>query len=128
MASGGIPDDVRRLIVQHIHSVEQLEVLLVFAAAPGRDFGSDDVARELVTSADSVAARIADLAQRGFLRPAGGGRFRYDDGDRQRVAAVSALAETYARRRVSVISLIFSKPSENIVTFADAFRLRKDDD
>ncbi len=128
MASGGIPDDVRRLIVQHIHSVEQLEVLLLFAKQPERELSAEDVGRQLVTSTDSIAARIADLERRGFVRAVGGGRFRYDDSDPRRSGAVSSLGAAYARRRVSVIGLIFSKPSENIVTFADAFRLRKDDD
>jgi hypothetical protein len=41
-------------------------------------------------------------------------------------AAVAQLAKDYAERRVSVITLIFSKPVDKLRTFADAFRLRKD--
>ena len=40
--------------------------------------------------------------------------------------AVVRLAKDYAERRVTVITLIFSKPVDKLRTFADAFRLRKD--
>jgi hypothetical protein len=40
-------------------------------------------------------------------------------------AAVDGLAESYAKYRVAVIALIFSKPSERVRTFSEAFRLRR---
>jgi hypothetical protein len=41
-------------------------------------------------------------------------------------AAVAQLARDYAERRVTIITLIFSKPVDKLRSFADAFRLRKD--
>ena len=41
---------------------------------------------------------------------------------------VAAVADAYAERRYTVIDVIFSKPAERIRVFADAFRLRQDDD
>ena len=38
------------------------------------------------------------------------------------------MATAYASHRVSIIGLIFSKPTSNLKTFADAFRIRKDKD
>jgi hypothetical protein len=35
------------------------------------------------------------------------------------------LAESYAKYRVAVIGLIFSKPSEHVRDFPEAFRLRR---
>jgi hypothetical protein len=40
--------------------------------------------------------------------------------------AVAALAGLYATHRVSIISMIFSKPADRLRSFADAFRFRKD--
>ena len=39
---------------------------------------------------------------------------------------VGSLEKVYEERRVSVITLIYSKPVDKVRTFADAFRLRKD--
>ena len=39
--------------------------------------------------------------------------------------AVSRLAQAYARQRHTVIDLIYSEPDDEILTFADAFKLWK---
>lgn len=126
MGGGGIPDRVVRLVGEHIHSVEQLEVLLLLRREPEREWTASDVAVELATLPQSAADRLADLAHRGFLVKAGES-YHYDGSDRGRDAAVAELEDVYARRRVSLIGLIFAKPSESIRTFADAFRIRKED-
>jgi hypothetical protein len=126
MAGGGIPDRVVRLVGEHIHSVEQLEVLLLLRRAPEREWTASDVAVELATVPQSAADRLEDLAHRGFLAKAAE-RYRYDGSDHGRDAAVGELEDAYARRRVTVIGLIFAKPSESIRTFADAFRIRKEE-
>jgi len=126
VAGGGIPDRVVRLIGEHIHSVEQLEVLLLLRREPEREWTASDVAVELATLPQSAADRLEDLARRGLLLKAGES-YRYDRSDHGRDAVVGELEDVYGRRRVSVIGLIFSKPSETIRTFADAFRIRKED-
>lgn len=113
-------------MAEHIHSVEQLEVLLLLRGDPERQWTAEAVAVKLATLPQSAVDRLEDLARRGFLAKSGEG-YRYDGSDRSRDAAVAELQEVYARRRVSLIGLIFSKPSETIRTFADAFRLRKED-
>jgi hypothetical protein len=40
---------------------------------------------------------------------------------------VDEVAAAYPRFRVSIINLIFSKPIDKIRTFADAFRLTKEE-
>jgi predicted transcriptional regulator of viral defense system len=122
MGSNGITDGVERFVRAHIHSVEQLEVLLHLRAQAARAFTADELARELRIHAASAQDRLEDLKGRGLLASPEGGAYRYQPppalaGD------VDALARTYAERRVSVINLIFSKPSEGISTFADAFKL-----
>jgi len=120
----GIPDTIERLIAEHIHSVEQLEVLLLLRRS-ARAWTAEEVAAELLTHRDSVAERLEDLTGRGFASR-DGERYAYAAGDAARDRAVDELAGYYARRRVTVIGLIFSKPSDTIRTFSDAFRLRGD--
>ncbi|UJR81700.1 ArsR family transcriptional regulator [Sandaracinus amylolyticus] len=127
MASqSGIPDDVFRFLVEHIVSVEQLEILLLLRAQAGRDWNAEEVAKELRVAAISAGNRLTDLAARGLLSEVSPGRFRYAPGDPAMQAAVEGLAKVYPERRVSVIEIIFSKPNDVIRTFADAFKLRRD--
>lgn len=124
----GIPEAVRRLIADHVKSVEQLEVLLLLRANPDRDWNGDEVSRTLQSQPESAAARLADLAARGFCARRGEGenRYRYAPATAALARTVDELADSYAKRRHTVISLIFESPSDAIQSFADAFRLRKD--
>lgn len=119
----GITDGARRLIAEHIHSVEQLEVLLLLRAAPDKKWMSVEVARALVSQPDTVETRLTDLAQRKLIRRSDDG-WCYAPGGREQ--EVSELAEAYNSRRVAVVGLIFSKPSDSVMSFSDAFRLRRD--
>jgi len=120
----GVPTTVRRLIADRIESVQQLEILLLLRAASDKAWTAEEVARALVTEVDSSEDWLERMAR---------GRFLVRDEDTYRYApataemddAVDALAESYAKYRVAVIALIFSKPSERVRTFSDAFRIRR---
>lgn len=120
------PEVVRRLVATHIHSVEQLEVLLLLWARRERTWTADEVARELRIDAGSAASRLLDLHGRGFLEDRGGA-FAFRNGVPELQRSVDALAEAYRERRVSLINLIFSKPVDKVRLFADAFKYRKDE-
>ena len=124
----GLPADVAAFIADHIDSVVQLEILLLLQAVPGKNFAAAELAKHLAVDAAWADAQLADLGTRGLLactsdpQPA----YRYAPRTSDIDGAVKGLARAYADRRVSVISAIFSKPSEQIRSFADAFRLRKE--
>ena len=120
-----VTDDAKRLIAAHIHSVEQLEVLLLLRAAPDKDWTAAEVARALVAQPDTALNRLDDLAGRRLVKRTGE-TFRYAPDDAT-ARAVSQLAEAWATRRTTVIGLIFSKPSDAVTSFSDAFRLRRRD-
>lgn len=52
--------------------------------------------------------------------------FRYSPASEDVDLRVDQVAEAYAKRRTTVIGLIFSGPSEGVRGFADAFKLRED--
>ncbi len=126
--AAGLPDDVARFIDEHVHSVEQLEVLLALRAEPEREWTADELSAVVATSPASVSLRLADLGDRGFVaRGSVPDSFRYA-APAHTARVIDALADCYGRLRVRVISRIFSKPSEGARSFADAFRLRDDRD
>jgi hypothetical protein len=123
------PEEVRRFILETINSVEQLEVLLLLRREADRDWTAAAVGQAISTSTAAAAMRLSDLAGRGFLtatQAGGDTTYRYAAAAPERERLVDLLATTYAERRVAVISLIYSKPNDQVRAFADAFRLRKD--
>ncbi|MBW3594711.1 MAG: hypothetical protein KY391_03960 [Actinobacteria bacterium] len=121
-----VPEDAQNLIARHIHSVAQLELLLYLRDRRGEVVTPESVGRDQKVGPDMARDLLTDLAGRGFLTEKDGG-FIYDPKsplDRQ----VDELAGAYNAYRVTVINLIFSKPSEGVQSFADAFRVRRDDE
>ncbi len=121
----GLPEDVHRFLYQYIESVEQLEVLLLLRQAPDRGWTADDVARALYSHPSSVSSRLALLMGQGMLRETGPGSYQYAPRSIESHDTVTRVADTYRERRVAVITLIASKPLENVRAFSDAFRIRR---
>src|SRR5687768_16699022 len=67
--TSGIPEDVRRFLLQCIDSVEQLEVLLLLHGAPAQAWNAEAVAQALYSNPDSIARRLAGLHANGLVAP-----------------------------------------------------------
>lgn len=124
----GISPQVRAFIAGQIDSVVQLEMLLLLHADAERAWSAADLAKELRIEPNWAGAQLTALAQRGLLGvvDATGLTYRYGPNTPELATTVEGLAQAYADRRVTIISLIYSKPVDTLKSFADAFRLRKD--
>lgn len=129
MSEQDIGQDVRALIADQIDSVVQLEVLLLLHADPARSWQAADIARELRIEVNSAGDQLDLLCARGLLQSddASPRNYRYGPRTPALERAVPALARAYAERRVTVINLIYSKPADALRSFADAFRIRKEE-
>jgi hypothetical protein len=123
--SDGLPDDVGRFLHQYIDSVEQLEVLLRTRTSPDRSWSTAEMARELYSHPSSIAQRFQHLLGTGLVRETSPGSVQYAPRAAELDAVVARVADMYRERRVAVISLIATKPLQNVKAFSDAFRLRK---
>jgi hypothetical protein len=119
----GLPEAVEQLVLAHIDSYEELEVLLLLYAHPDRAFTDAEVAAELRTAQDSARRCLEHLARRG-LAVLSGAAARFAVAGRD-AAVVAQVAEQARVRRVSLITLIFSKPTDPARKLADAFRVKK---
>ncbi|MGH3995690.1 MAG: hypothetical protein ACRDSN_24880 [Pseudonocardiaceae bacterium] len=120
-----LPEDVHSFLYQNIDSVEQLEVLLLLWQSPARGWSAEEVARALYSHPSSVVRRLTMLLGQELLREMEPGCYQYSPRTEAQHRAVARVAETYRERRVAVITLIASKPVENVRAFSDAFRLRR---
>ena len=128
MTQDDLPEAVKSFIASHIDSAVQLELLLLTHRTKGSTWNAATVSAELKIDAGWAGSQLAHLCDQGLLSCTTEPTPVYEYGPRtaELDAAVAALAEAYADRRVSVISLIYSKPTDNLRAFADAFRLRKE--
>jgi hypothetical protein len=121
----GLPEDVQRFLHQNIDSVEQLEVLLLLWRTPERGWSADEVATAVYSHPSSVVRRLALLLGQGLLREREQGCYQYAPRTAELHHTVTRLDHAYRERRVAVITLIASKPIENVRAFSDAFRIRR---
>lgn len=128
MTENGISQEVKSFLVDHIDSVMELELLLLVRAHPDREWKAADLAKELKIDPVWAGDQLAKFAARGMLSRSDGAepQYRYAPQAPEIEATIADVAHAYVSHRVSIISLIFSKPVSTLKTFADAFRLRKD--
>jgi predicted ArsR family transcriptional regulator len=112
--------------------VYELEALLIVSGQPGREWRAPDLSQALYIAPAAARDQLARLQACGLLRRVGGPdaepAFRYEPGDPGLVATVAELAVEYAQRRVRVIELIYSRPSDSVRSFAHAFKFKRDSD
>jgi DNA-binding IclR family transcriptional regulator len=121
----GLPADVHRFLHDHIESVEHLEVLLLLTRPPERGWSATEVAETLYSHPSSIKLRLARLLGQGLVREIEEGCYQYSPKTAELHTTVQRVAECYHERRVAVITLIASKPLDNVRAFSDAFRIRR---
>ena len=95
--SDSFPPEVKEFLGQNIHSVAQLEVLLMLRAVPERRWSADDVAKILYVQPHMAKNMLLDLVQRGFVVQLEA-CFRYQPAN-EVVAVVEHVAQLYRRLR-----------------------------
>jgi hypothetical protein len=125
-----IHQEVRRLITDRIETTQHLEVLVLLFRNPGRWWSAESVAEELRIASLSAGSRLEDLASRMLLdaRVAESVVFRYKPVSPALEATVAELARLYSERPLEVTTLIRARVTDHIRGFADAFRIRKEND
>jgi hypothetical protein len=111
--------------------VLELEVLLLLRAEAARAWTAADLALQLKIDAAFAAAQLDKFYEHKLLAGEArtdqpGAAYRYAPASPELDATVASVAAAYASHRVTIIGLIFSKPTSNLKTFADAFRIRRD--
>jgi hypothetical protein len=128
VSSEEFPADVERFINEQVNSVAQLEILLLLRSDSARQWTTSDVAGALRTTPETAAEQLATLRNQELAaqQDDAGQVYRYAPSSEELRQLIDRLAAIYEERRVTVITMIYSKPVSKVRTFADAFRLRKE--
>lgn len=127
MTPSGLSDELRAFIREHITSVEQVEVLLLLYRSSPREWSAVAVGRELRIDPVSAARRLSDFQERGLISVRATDEalvYWYEGSSPADDRRIAELDREFRDRRTTLISLIFSSPSDDLRAFADAFRLR----
>lgn len=125
MADELIPAEVQDFVIRYIHSIAQLEALLLLRRSPQEKWTAGAVARRLYTNEKETAELLAQLCQATFLRVSDG-TYRYDPvPEHNRV--IDHLASIYSRHLIPVTNMIHGK-AHRIRQFSDAFKIKREKD
>jgi hypothetical protein len=122
--SDQIPSQVEIFVRDCIGSIAELELLLLLAEDPAQSWTVDAAARQLYVTPASVEAVFTQMTSKGLLSHGAEG-YRFTPRTPELDETIKALKELYASRRLKVMEMIYAGPTEKYQSFADAFRLRK---
>ena len=121
-----LSNDVKEFIAEHVHSVLELEVLLVVSQDKDKTWTPAAVGRKLHLSVESARMQL-DRLSRSLVIPidrAGEDLYCYDPSV-ELDQTLRQLAIAYATQRVAVLTLILAKPVDKVRLFKEAFRMIK---
>jgi DNA-binding IclR family transcriptional regulator len=120
-------DELVHFIARYIVSVEKLEILLLLEEGAGRSWTPAEVYAVLRSNVTSIQRWMKELHADGFLQQEETeAQYRYAPRTAGLAEGATALKNAYRERPIRVIEAIFSKSTEQMRRFSDAFRLRKD--
>ena len=125
-----VPPVVAEFLAHHISSVEQLEVLLLLVQTPDRWWDARAIGQAIALP-EHVSRRALDaLASRNLLaiRITGDVRYQYQPARPELAEAARLTADAYRINHLAVLRLVTRSERRNLRAFADAFRIRQDDD
>lgn len=124
MVEDFIPPDVRRFLLERIHSVAELEALLLLHQHRGEIWNVTRVANRLYVTEPATMEILARLIAERLCAAEPSG-FRFAPADLNEAALIGQLADAYARHLIPITRIIHGKPAR-IQKFADAFLFRND--
>lgn len=125
-----LPEEVKQFVEANVASVDQLEVLRLLGEDRQREWSAAELARELQAPPQDMPAQLGALQARGLLAvtPRGTELYcRHGARTPELEAMLDRLLQVYRQRPVTLIRLVSARANEVLRTFADAFRIRKEE-
>ena len=125
-----LPEDVRRLILASVPTLDALELLIGLVRRAPAIMTPDMLDRELGArriGPEAITRYFQSLETQGILAEGPPGLFGYRPATGELDRAVQGLLRAYNERPVTLIRTVYELADQRrIQAFSDAFRLRKD--
>jgi hypothetical protein len=121
--------DLKEFINEYVHSVLQLEVLLLVSQDRDKGWTSSAVGRELHLNAESARAQLDGLSRNLLSQPnrIDEDLYRYSPSTDELHQTLTQLAIAYSTQRIAVLTLIFAQRVDKVGLFKETFRMIKGD-
>jgi hypothetical protein len=122
--------DVMAFVARHLRTLDDLEVLMCCIREVDRWWDASTMARELDISVGAARHALVHLARGNLLdiRITGDVRYSFAPGTENLNRTALACADLYRTRPLAILQIITGSTRRQIRDFADAFRIRRDDD
>jgi hypothetical protein len=128
MTDSDLPKEVRDLVIRQLHSMEEIELLLVLAGETHALTRAEIRTRLRLPPSNAPLPSLDRLLSYQFVIEDDTGeepRYRYAVTDAATRRAIEMLGVAYNERPVTLVRLVYNRPSQ-AQNFADAFRLTRD--
>jgi hypothetical protein len=120
-----IPVEVQRFLWTHIRSLDQLEVLLLVCSSPDQEWSGEAVYEVVRSNLAVVTDRLESFCRAGVLARSGEPpRYRYAPQTEELRRQIAALDAAYKLGRHRIVELIYTRPTDPLLEFSDAFKLK----
>jgi predicted transcriptional regulator len=129
MSKQNLSQDLKRFIREKIQTVLRLEVLILLHRHQSRAFSVAEVADELGFEKETTANELAALEASGLVAQSKADKltYRYHPLNAAIGSMIEHLASGYSRRRVPILSVMFTDHPDRTRLFAEAFRIIRSD-
>ena len=121
---------VLTFLAEQVGSLETFQLLIKILQSPDRWWDAGTAARELGIAERDAGRALDSLAKRNLLdiRISDDLRYQFRPGTEELREAAYACADAFRRKPVLVLQAITGAKRQSLRDFADAFRIRRDDD
>ena len=120
-----ISDDARALIQRHLATMDHVELLTVLRAQRETSFSSSQLAEKVKKPEKVIEPCLRALVAGALVSQLSDGTYRYSAQEETDHTAESVI-KLYNERPVTLVRMLYERPTA-VNTFADAFKLRKDE-
>jgi hypothetical protein len=117
-------------ILVRIHSILELELLLLVHEVPDQEWRPDALAKLVDLETLRIRGALVNLSRSGLLERLYGGQsscFRFNSASAN-AQAVDELAAQYVRSRARLVGFIEARARSPLRDFSESFRMREDSD
>lgn len=121
---------VLTFLSDHVSNLLQFQVLMLVAETEDRWWDASGAARELGVTPAAARSALDHLAKHNLLdiRITDDVKYQLRPGTAALLTAVMACAEEFRRAPLQMVAVVTGQGPKSIRDFADAFRIRRDDD
>lgn len=128
MDQAPLPDKVKRFIGLYIPSVPYIEALLIMRSEATKSWDNKELSQRLYLDDAATQTLLDNLLARGALAPDEplASRYRYQPKTPELRQMIDWLCTCYAQDLIGVTNFIHSSMNKKAVSFANAFKWKKD--